>query len=478
MRIRSSAKGRWISCSPPASSRTSRSAGCSTGRAQFLEAAASFARVIQFDKRGTGMSDPIRGYAALETQMEDVRAVMDAARSERAALFGVDTGGMMSIVFAATYPERTAALLLTGTAARTLWALDHPWGPTEAEYLRVVDEEEHRWGSEGHGLDMLRRYSPSLPESNAPQWSAYLRQSASPGAYEAFRRMNMENDVRDVLSAIHVPTLVAHRVGDQVVDLAAGQYLADHIVGARFVELPGADHSPFTGSSAELIAVTREFIDEVSREPTWHEPNRVLATVVFTDIVGSTGKAAELGDARWREVLQQHHSAIRRQLSRYGGKEVDTSGDGFFARFEGPARAIRCAQTIREVVGDLGLSLRIGLHTGECELVDGKVTGIAVHIGARIAEAAEPDEVPGFQHRQRPRRRLRPSVRGAWNRRDEGSPEIGSSMRSKTDRFEARRRRFNGRSCRRPPNLVVGGRSTHPRPTRGQCHRCSISSTS
>ena len=364
-----------------------------TGRAQFLEAAASFARVIQFDKRGTGMSDPIRGYAPLETQMEDVRAVMDAARSERAALFGVDTGGMMSIVFAATYPERTAALLLTGTAARTLWAPDHPWGPTEAEYLRVVEEEEHRWGSQGHGLDMLRRYSPSLPDSNAPQWSAYLRQSASPGAYAAFRRMNMENDVRDVLSAIHVPTLVAHRVGDQVVDVAAGQYLADRIVGARFVELPGADHSPFTGSSAELIAVTREFIDEVSREPTWHEPNRVLATVVFTDIVGSTGKAAELGDARWREVLQQHHSAIRRQLSRYGGKEVDTSGDGFFARFEGPARAIRCAQTIREVVGDLGLSLRIGLHTGECEIVDGKVTGIAVHIGARIAEAAEPDEV-------------------------------------------------------------------------------------
>ena len=203
----------------------------------------------------------------------------------------------------------------------------------------------------------------------------------------------MENDVRDVLSAIHVPTLAAHRVGDQVVDVAAGQYLADPILGARFVELPGADHSPFTGSSAELIAVTREFIDEVSREPTWHEPNRVLATVVFTDIVGSTGKAAELGDARWGEVLQQHHSAIRRQLSRYGGKEVDTSGDGFFARFEGPARAIRCAQTIREVVGDLGLSLRIGLHTGECEIVDGKVTGIAVHIGARIAEAAEPDEV-------------------------------------------------------------------------------------
>jgi class 3 adenylate cyclase len=363
------------------------------GRAQFFEAAASFARVIQFDKRGTGMSDPIRGHAPLETQMEDVRAVMDAARSQRAALFGVDTGGMMSIVFAATYPERTAAILLTGTAGRTLWAPDHPWGPTGAEYLRFVEEEEHRWGSEEHGLDMLRRYSPSLPESSAPQWSAYLRQSASPGAYAAFRRMNMENDVRDVLSAIHVPTLVAHRVGDQVVDVAAGRYLADRILGARFVELPGADHSPFSGSSAELLAVTREFLDEVSGEPAWQEPDRVLATVVFTDIVDSTAKAAELGDARWKELLQQHHSVIRRQLSRYGGKEVDTAGDGFLVRFEGPARAIRCAQTIKEVVSELGLRLRIGLHTGECELVDGKVTGIAVHIGARIAGAAEPGEV-------------------------------------------------------------------------------------
>ena len=339
------------------------------------------------------MSDPIRGHASLETQMEDVRAVMDAARSERAALFGVDTGGMMSIVFAATYPERTAAILLTGTAARTLWAPDHPWGPTEAEYLRIVEEEEHRWGSEEHGLDLLRRYSPSLPESSAPQWSAYLRQSASPGAYAAFRRMNMENDVRDVLSAIHVPTLVAHRVGDQVVDVTAGRYLADRILGARFIELPGADHSPFTGSSAELIAVTREFLDEISKEPALREPDRVLATVVFTDIVGSTAKAAELGDAQWRDVLRQHHATIRRQLARHGGKEVDTAGDGFFASFDGPARAIRCARTIREDVRGLGLSLRIGLHTGECELVDGKVTGIAVHIGARIAEAAGPDEV-------------------------------------------------------------------------------------
>src|SRR5262245_26075486 len=339
------------------------------------------------------MSDPIRGPAPLETQMADVRAVMDAARSERAALFGTDTGGMMSIVFAATHPERAAGILLTGTAARTLWAPDHPWGPTEAEYLQRVEEAEHRWGSEEHGLEMLRRYSPSVPDSGAAQWGAYLRQSASPGAYAAFQRMNMGHDVRDVLSAIHVPTVVAHRVGDQVVDVAAGRYLADHIRGARFVELPGADHSPFTGSSAELIDVARDLLDEISREPALREPDRVLATVVFTDIVGSTAKAAGVGDSRWLEILREHHTAVRRQLARHGGKEVDTTGDGFFASFDGPARALRFARETRDVVQDLGLSLRIGLHTGECEIVDGKETGIAVHIGARIAEEARPDEI-------------------------------------------------------------------------------------
>jgi class 3 adenylate cyclase len=363
------------------------------GRAEFLEALASFARVIQFDKRGTGMSDPVRGHASLETRMEDVRAVMDAARSERAALLGVDTGGMMSIVFAATYPDRTAGLLLTGTAARTLWAPDHPWGPTEAEYLRSVDEEERHWGSEEQGLRVMRRYSPSLAEADAPRWAAYLRQSASPGAYAAYRRMNMENDVRDVLPAIHTQTLVAHRIGDMVVDVGAGRHLADRIPGATFVELPGEDHSPFTGSTTELVGLTREFLDVASQEPAWAEPDRVLATVLFTDIVGSTAKAAELGDARWRELLQEHNSVIRRQLARYRGDEVDTAGDGFFASFDGPARGIRCAQAIREAVRPLGIELRAGLHTGECELVDGKVGGIAVHIGARITGVAEANEV-------------------------------------------------------------------------------------
>jgi pimeloyl-ACP methyl ester carboxylesterase len=364
------------------------------GRRTFLEALASFARVIQFDKRGTGMSDPGPEHASLETRMDDVRAVMDAARSERAALLGVDTGGMMSIVFAATYPERTAGLILTGTAARSLWAPDHPWGPTEAEYLRSVEEEERRWGSEEHGRETMRRYSPSLGDEGAEGWTGYLRQAASPGAYAAYRRMNMENDVREVLSAIHVPTLVAHRTGDQVVGVDAGRHLAQRIAGAQFVELPGADHSPFTGSSSELLAQTREFLAELSREPAWEsEPDRVLATILFTDIVGSTAKAAELGDARWRRLLEEHHAAIRRQLARYRGEEMDTAGDGFFASFDGPARAIRCAQAIQEAVRPLGIEVRAGLHTGECEQVDGKIGGIAVHIGARVAEAAGANEV-------------------------------------------------------------------------------------
>jgi pimeloyl-ACP methyl ester carboxylesterase len=365
------------------------------GRATFLEELATFARVIQFDKRGTGMSDSGHEHASLETRMDDLRAVMDAARSQRAVLFGVDVGGMMSLVFAATYPERTTGLLLTGTAARSLWAPDHPWGPTEADYIRSVEEEERHWGNPEHVLETLGRVSPSLGEEASEKWGAYLRQSASPGAYSAYQRMNMENDVRDVLTAIHVPTLVAHRVGDRVADLDAGRYLADHIPGARFVELSGDDHSPFTGNSAELLGVARDFLREVAEEPSWEstQPERVLATVLFTDIVGSTAKAAELGDARWRAVLESHHSAIRRQLARYRGQEMDTAGDGFFAAFDGPARAIRCALAIHEAVRPLGIQVRTGLHTGECEQVEGKVGGIAVHIGARVAENAHPSEV-------------------------------------------------------------------------------------
>ena len=236
------------------------------GRGDFLRGLASFARVIQFDKRGTGLSDRIGDLHTLETRMDDVRAVMDAARSERAALFGVDTSGSMSLVFAATYPERTTALILYGASARTLWAPDHPWGETEQEYLRRVDQVEQAWGNPRYGAEVMRRYSPSLDEASRSAWMSYMRQSASPGAIAAFERMNMLNDVRAVLPAVHTPTLVVHRTGDRVVDVGAGRFLAEHIPGARFAELPGEDHSPFTGDSSQLITTVEEFLGEVWRE--------------------------------------------------------------------------------------------------------------------------------------------------------------------------------------------------------------------
>jgi class 3 adenylate cyclase len=366
------------------------------GRGEFLRALAEFTRVIQFDKRGTGMSDPLRDELTLEVPMDDVRAVMDAAGSERAALLGIDSGGMMSAVFAATYPERTSGLILCGTSARTLWAPDHPWGRTEAEHLRMIDRYERFWGTPDHTLEVLEQYSPSASHDaeTIRVWASYFRQSASPGAISAFERMRMLIDIRDVLSAIHVPTLVAHRQGDRVVDIRAGRYLADRIAGARFLELDGDDHSPFAGGVAdELVAVARGFLAEVPTDRSWEEHDRVLATVLFTDIVGSTAKAAELGDARWRELLELHHAAIRRQLSRHRGTEVETAGDGFLASFDGPARAIRCATSIIESVKELGLEVRAGVHAGECELVEGKVSGIAVHIGARVAAEAHPSEV-------------------------------------------------------------------------------------
>ena len=365
------------------------------GRGDFLHALGSFARVIQFDKRGTGMSDRVRDLPTLETRMDDVRAVMDATRSERAALFGVDTGGTMSVLFAATYPERTSALVLYGAFARTLWAPDYPWGLTEQEYLLRIEEVESSWGMREYGREIAGRYSPSIGDEQRDAWAAYLRQSASPGAIASFERMNMEIDVRHVLPAIHTPTLVLHRTGDRVVDIGAGRFLAEQIPGARFVELPGEDHSPFTGGFEPLVEATEQFLREVRSERAWEEAGtrRVLATVLFTDIVGSTAKAAELGDARWRELLGEHHSLIRRQLTRFRGTELDTAGDGFFASFDGPARGIRCASAITEAVKELGIEVRAGLHTGECELLDAKVGGIAVHIGARVAKEAAPGEV-------------------------------------------------------------------------------------
>jgi class 3 adenylate cyclase len=365
------------------------------GMASFARRLGSIARLIRFDKRGTGMSDRVSGAPTLETRMDDVRAVMDAAGSERAALLGVSEGGPMSALFAATYPERVWALVLYGTFARYRWAHDYPFGVTEEEHRREADDEERDWGTREHAAEAARVLAPSADEETKRALATMIRQSASPGAVAALNRMNLEIDVRGVLPAIRVPTLVLNRVGDSPFITGGSRYLADHIAGARHVELPGSDHAIVAGDPESVLAEIEPFLTDTWEQRAWEEsePDRVLATILFTDIVGSTQKTAELGDARWRELLQAHHALIRRQLSRFRGRELDTAGDGFFASFDGPARAIRCACAISESVRELGLEVRAGLHAGECERMNGKVGGIAVHIGARVAAEAEGGEV-------------------------------------------------------------------------------------
>ena len=354
--------------------------------ARFLQRLASFSRLIMFDKRGTGLSDRPGGLPDLETRMDDVRAVMDAAGSERAALFGYSEGGPMACLFAATYPHRTTALVLYGTYARRRDPDgDYPWAPTWDERQRYAEEVEREWGRESD----LGTMAPGADAALTRWWRARARAAASPGAARDLILMNSQIDVRNVLPAIGVPTLVIHRSGDRDSRPEEGHYVAEHIPGARFVELAGEAHAPFIDGD-QILDEVETFL--TGREPV-PEPDRVLATVLFTDIVGSTAKAAELGDARWRELLGQHHALIRRQLERFQGYELDTAGDGFFARFDGPARAVRCAYSITGAVRDLGLEIRAGLHTGECEVMNGKVGGIAVHIGARVAKEAAPSEV-------------------------------------------------------------------------------------
>jgi pimeloyl-ACP methyl ester carboxylesterase len=354
--------------------------------ARFLGRLASFSRLIMFDKRGTGLSDRPGGLPDLETRMDDVRAVMDAAGSERAALFGYSEGGPMACLFAATYPHRTTALVVYGTYARRRDPdADYPWAQTWDERQRYAEEVEREWGRESD----LETMAPGADEALTNWWRARARAAASPGAARDLILMNSQIDVRNVLPTIGVPTLVIHRSGDRDSRPEEGRYIAERIPGARFVELAGDAHAPFIDSD-QILDEVETFL--TGREPV-PQPDRVLATVLFTDIVGSTAKAAELGDSRWRELLGQHHALIRRQLERFQGYELDTAGDGFFARFDGPARAIRCACAISAAVRGLGLQIRAGLHTGECEVMDGKVGGIAVHIGARVAQAAAPSEV-------------------------------------------------------------------------------------
>jgi class 3 adenylate cyclase len=339
------------------------------------------------------MSDRVGGAPTLEARMDDVRAVMDAAGSTRAALFGVSEGAPMSLLFAATYPERTAALVLRSAVPRTMWAPDYPWGRTEDEYRQALERDLRLFGTREQATEVVRTLG-RFDDNETGALVDYFRWSGSPGSVEALARMNREIDVRHVLPAIRVPTLVMHGRDDEVVPVEVGRYVADRIPGARLIELPETGHLALRGSGAIENEIER-FLTEVWEGGGWEEtePDRVLSTVLFTDIVGSTERAAELGDRAWRELLERHHAVVRRHLVRFRGREVDTAGDGFCASFDGPARAIRCASAIVEGMREIELDVRAGLHTGECELVDGKVAGIAVHTGARVASHASPGEV-------------------------------------------------------------------------------------
>jgi class 3 adenylate cyclase len=355
--------------------------------AQMLGRLASFSRLIMFDKPGTGLSDRLAAIPTLEQRMDDVRAVMDAVGSERAAFFGVSEGGPMSVLFAATYPQRTSALILYGTYARRMWAPDHPWGRKDTEFRALLERMERDWGRDAN----LEMWAPSVAnDDEACRASAtYQRLAASPGAALTVLQMTTEIDVRNVLPVIRVPTLVMHRTGDRVTRIEQGRYLAQHIEGAKFVELAGDDHIPAVGNGDAIIDEVEEFLTGVRPS----ETDRVLATILFTDVVGSTERAVALGDRRWRELLERYYALARRELARFRGREIDTAGDGLFAAFDGPARAIRCACRIRDEVRMLGVEVRSGLHAGECEVVGEKIGGIAVHIGARVAATAAPGEV-------------------------------------------------------------------------------------
>jgi len=359
--------------------------------ARFCERLGSFSRLILFDKRGTGLSDPVPEVPTLEQRVDDVRAVMDAAGSERAALFGVSEGGPMSILFAATHPQRATALVLHGAMARTTEAPDYPWAsPAEALRESAAEFIAPSWGRDAEG--MVELFAPSFAaDPRTLELLARLeRNAASPAMVQQIFEMFLGTDVRDILPTVHIPTLVTHRRGDRVVNWRAGRDLADRIEGSKYVELDGIDHLPWAGDSDAVVGEVQEFLTGARSAA---EPDRILATVMFTDICGSTKRAAELGDAQWRDLLEAHQTAVRRDLDRFRGCEVKTLGDGSLATFDGPARAIQCGHAIAQTARSLGLEDRIGIHSGEVEVMDEDVGGIAVHIAARVGSLASAGEV-------------------------------------------------------------------------------------
>ena len=362
------------------------------GFAGFLERLASFSRLILFDKRGVGLSDrvPEDRLPDLETRMDDVRAVMDSVGSERAVVFGVSEGGPMSMLFAATYPERTIALVLYGTVA-DFTARTPEYKEDPAAYLART---EQNWGSLEFARDQIAGWGAPGHESDDQlvAWLAsYMRKSASPSAAVALELMNRQINASHALPSIHVPTLVIAKEGDLDFRIEQVRETASRIAGARLVVLPGSEHFPWIGPADAVLDEVERFVVALGEEEA--QLGRALATVLFTDVAGSTEKVAELGDRRWKALVEEHHRRVRGQLARYRGVEVDTAGDGFFATFDGPARAVRCARSIVDAVAPLGIEVRAGVHTGEVETIDGKVGGIAVVIGARVGASAGPSEV-------------------------------------------------------------------------------------
>jgi pimeloyl-ACP methyl ester carboxylesterase len=353
-----------------------------------LERLGSFARVVIFDKRGTGLSDPVAGPPPLEQRMDDMQAVMDAVGLERASLYGISEGGPASVLFAATYPERTSSLVLYGSTPRFRTDSDISWGATDEEIEAIIAEASARWGDGA----LLRLFAPAAADDPGMEevWGKFQRASASPAMARAVMAALFEIDVRDILSTIRVPTLILHRTGDLIAPVEGARLMAERIPDARLVEFEGTDHVPFTGEFEPVLDEMEEFLTGTRHA---RPLDRVPATVLFTDIVDSTKRAAEAGDRRWRELIERHDELTRRQLDRFRGREIKTLGDGFLATFDGPARAIECACAIRDGVGPLGLHVRAGLHTGECELGGDDVRGMAVNIGARVGAAADPNEV-------------------------------------------------------------------------------------
>jgi class 3 adenylate cyclase/alpha-beta hydrolase superfamily lysophospholipase len=390
------------------------------GMANFLERLASFARVILMDRRGSGLSDPLDGSHPLEDEVDDVVAVLDAAGSECAVLLGYLTGGPLAIKVAAERPERVRALVLYAATARSLSAPGYDWASDAGERSAAFDRMVERWGTGA----MLDEIAPTrATDARLRSWLARLeRLSSSPGELRRAARSLTDFDVRDELGELRVPTLILHRMGDRLVDVRHSRYMAERLPGARYVELDGVDNLPSVGDTTALLGEIEEFLTGGRRRL----GERELLTILFSDIVGSTGHAARLGDAGWRDLLVAHDAVVRRELDRFGGREVKTIGDAFLVAFDGPpSRAVRCARAIVDGLEPLGLTVRIGLHTGECELIGDDVGGIAVHIAARVAALAEPAEVlasgtvygtvvgAGFRFKDRGTHRLR-DVPGRW----------------------------------------------------------------